>query len=105
MVEIDLSYTGATPVSPCPNCGSVLDRTTGPAGGPEPGDATICTNCHHFCVFDEALKLRQPTTEEMKKMAGDRRFVALINALAKVKARDQATSRAADTRVKVSSDE
>ena len=77
MVEIDLSYTGETPVSPCPNCGSILDRTTGPAGGPKSGDATICVNCHHFCVFDEALKLRQPTTEEMKKMAGDRRFVAL----------------------------
>ena len=80
MTEVDLSHTAETPPSECPSCGHLFDRATGPCE-PRPGDITICINCRHICTFDDAFRLREPTEDELKALAGDPQIIALINAM------------------------
>jgi hypothetical protein len=65
--------------SACTNCGEILDGATsvGCDGGPDPGDLTICIICGHLMVFDDNLKLRDPTGAEMVDAAGDKRIIAI----------------------------
>ena len=83
MSEIDLSFTGQTPKSKCPSCEHEMDQVTGPEQ-PKPGDVTICINCRHICIFDDEMKLRNPTDDEAKELAGNKEIITIMNALGKV---------------------
>ena len=67
----------------CPNCGTVHDMASAVDDNvwPKPGDASICIMCGHLSVFDEHLKLRHMTDDEVDKYAGDDRIVAAMTAL------------------------
>ena len=56
------------PPSPCTKCGTVLSRPLGPDTGiePEPGHYSFCFLCGNVMVFDDGLRLRTPTAEEIK---------------------------------------
>ena len=47
--------------SPCPSCKANLDAATkfaGPAGGPKPGDLSVCFYCGSMLEFDASLRLK-----------------------------------------------
>lgn len=75
----------------CTNCGYELDAATvvaeeiGNKTSPEEGDITICIGCGHLMVFDKDMVLRNPTDDEILKVAGDPRMVAVQKALAAIK--------------------
>lgn len=79
--------------SACTNCGKILDMVSvvdekiGKTV-PRKGDITICIKCGHVMVFCKHMKLRNPTGEEILKIAGDKRMVLLQQALSKLKGRD-----------------
>jgi hypothetical protein len=58
------------PPSPCPWCGEDLTAASGVnhPNNPEPGDCTICIYCAGWCIFDEQLLLRKPTSEEQAEI-------------------------------------
>ena len=60
---IDFSVDTKLPQSQCCACGTTLDGAAGRAA-PKPGDFSICIYCGALSVFDEDLKLREPTQEE-----------------------------------------
>jgi hypothetical protein len=81
--------------SACTNCGKVLDGATAVQETvdsrkrkhvPKPGDFTVCIVCGHLMSFDEKLQLRDPTPEEQINVAGDRRLLAIMKAIAMAKA-------------------
>lgn len=51
-----------TPLQPCPACSTLLDRACGmdlpERRGPRPGDATICTQCATFMIFNDDMSVR-----------------------------------------------
>jgi hypothetical protein len=54
----------------CPNCKVVVDACTdvnGSFGVPSPGDYSACPYCKTVAMFDEDLKLRPLTDEELKE--------------------------------------
>lgn len=57
-----------TPLNLCAVCNHELDGATqvGGENKPNPGDVSICVRCANVAVFDDDLKLRQPTAEEQK---------------------------------------
>jgi uncharacterized OB-fold protein len=69
------------PESPCPNCGKVCDAATGDRD-PNPGDASLCLYCGHLTVYDDALKMREPTDAETKWLAGNPKLVLYSKAIA-----------------------
>jgi len=76
------------PPATCPNCSAVHDMASpvdDPDAAPKAGDASICIKCGHLSVFTEALTLRDPTDEEIKKYAGDPRIVAAMKAMHEMK--------------------
>jgi hypothetical protein len=79
------------PPSVCTSCGLVMDGATGVAEDghkgdivPDPGDFTVCINCGHLMIFNEDLTLRDLTDDEMIKVAGDKRLIAIQQARARV---------------------
>lgn len=65
--------------TPCPNCGDMLEGATNMFDGcqePKDGDVSLCFRCGHVLVF-EAGRPRNPTSEEMYRIAGDRRLLLL----------------------------
>jgi hypothetical protein len=79
------------PLSACTNCGYVLDGATGVAEDdhkgdlvPDPGDFTICVYCGHLMIFTDTLTMRDLTKDEMIKVAGDKRMIAIQEARARV---------------------
>jgi hypothetical protein len=74
-----------TPKSRCTACGETLDGAAAVAAiaddaAPSPGDITVCVPCGHLMAFDDALKLRELTDDEMRAIAGDRRILAIQRA-------------------------
>jgi hypothetical protein len=62
------------PESRCPNCGHLIDAaspTPGDEGRPQPGDIAVCIQCRHVALFDEAMRLRPPTPDELKEIAAE----------------------------------
>ena len=59
----------------CPGCGRVNDLATHAgeinAGGPQPGNLSICFQCGHLAMFCDDMSLRELTDEEMHDVAGD----------------------------------
>lgn len=74
----------------CWNCRKVIDSATHFVDGkrtasrPKPGDFNICLGCNAVSVFDEELMLRQPTADELIKIANDPEVMRLSYAVAKV---------------------
>lgn len=66
----------------CLGCGKKVDDVicVSGKGSPRPGDVTVCLYCGHIMVFVEGGDLRNPTSSEMDKIAGDRRVIALQRA-------------------------
>jgi hypothetical protein len=63
--------------SRCRGCRKKLDAVTAILHNdqPEPGNITICMYCGHVQAFDENLKLRDLTDEEIYDIAGDPRIL------------------------------
>ena len=74
--------------SVCPNCGCRLNAAApfDDEGTPRPGDASICIECGHLCIFTKDMSLRHPTSEEIIKLAGHKGLVAASSALAQLHA-------------------
>jgi hypothetical protein len=72
--------------SRCLNCKKVLDSATGLDSDetPSPGDLTVCLTCGHLMVFNEKLKFRELSDEEIVETAGDPRIVKFQNVRARV---------------------
>lgn len=73
--------------TPCPQCGAGLDGALGLTddAGPKAGDITICLECRAVSVFSDAMSLREPTPDELKKLAGNRDLIAAFDILAAAK--------------------
>jgi hypothetical protein len=72
--------------SNCCECGKVLDACGGPSR-PEAGDYTMCMYCGSLNIFDEGLKLRGPTDDEIFTAAADPTFQFLRMVLERARAR------------------
>jgi hypothetical protein len=72
--------------SRCKACGYRTDAATsvGSDAKPKPGDFTVCIRCGHVMAFDDKLKLRNLTSEEMNTIAGDARLLAIQFARGKI---------------------
>lgn len=73
-----------TPKSNCTICDSPLDAATGAlhtGARPEAGDVSVCLYCGNVAVFDEALSLRSPTTEEKSIFDRDEQLAKVRNAV------------------------
>lgn len=53
----------------CPHCGAKHDAVSKLKGSavrePDPGSLSLCIKCGEFGMFDEAMKLRKLTDDEM----------------------------------------
>jgi hypothetical protein len=69
--------------SSCLNCGYEIDASTitGSTHSPKPGNIGICIRCSHIMAYDEELKVRELTSEEMKAVAGNENVLRYINSL------------------------
>lgn len=65
------------PESACLDCGKQLNGATAVDNRqrPKPGNISLCLYCGHIMAFDDALRLRNLTDEEMIEIAGDPRIV------------------------------
>jgi hypothetical protein len=63
--------------SMCLNCGQKTSLATDKGHGrkPKPGDISICTYCGHIMIFDDELKNRESTDNEIFDIAGNRDIV------------------------------
>lgn len=57
----------------CPFCGYIINAATSPTGDqpPEPGDVSICFKCTSYVVFDDNLKLRCMTDDELLELPNE----------------------------------
>lgn len=70
--------TTAVPLSHCCACGKELDYATNIEGqSPSAGAYTICLDCGHLMMFDETLRLRNLTDQEMINIAGSPELLEL----------------------------
>lgn len=78
--------TAEVPPSPCPGCGTENDMATSATGAdkPHPGSISVCFRCGHISAFDEALRLRNLTDQEMHDVAGHPVILAIQKARKKV---------------------
>jgi len=75
--------TNDIPAGACLDCGEALDAATSVGDSdstPSSGDVTICIKCGHIMAFDDLLRLRELTGEEIVDMAGDPRIIAIQKA-------------------------
>jgi hypothetical protein len=65
----------------CPRCANFLaqDSVVSGAGAPQPGDLTVCVHCGVCMVFDESLRRRIASLEDLAKV--DRAGLLLIGRL------------------------
>lgn len=75
----------------CPFCRHTLDAATAgpsnPDAVPKPGDVTVCIECGAVLLFDDGLKVRGPTPEELVEILQDRSAVAMIRTIATFRAK------------------
>lgn len=58
-------------IEKCTGCGNDLDIVShayGPRSTPYPGDVSICYYCGTISIFDDNIKRRGPTKEEVEKV-------------------------------------
>lgn len=70
------------PSSNCLHCQAHLDfaRSVGSKAKPKPGSITICFRCGHLMAFNESLRMRELTDQEMIAVAGDKNILAIQRA-------------------------
>ena len=58
---------------PCLRCHKEIDNITDPFGedSPNPGDATVCSECGHVMCFDDNLRFREITEAEKLELDTD----------------------------------
>jgi hypothetical protein len=73
-----------TPADKCSSCGYRFNATTDLTGDavPRPGDYSICIKCGHLMVFNDDLRLREPTDAEIVEVAGDPQMLDMQKAIA-----------------------
>ena len=77
------------PQSSCLACGERLAAAAAVDHDdpPKPGSCTVCFACGHIMAFDESLRLRELTADEMHDIAADRSLLAVQSARAKARKR------------------
>lgn len=72
----------------CTNCHKETNAVTcvGEEGvvAPRPGDITMCIYCGHLMGFNKDGKMQNLNSKEMLDIAGDRRILAVSDALGKL---------------------
>jgi hypothetical protein len=83
---IELRDSPTTPTA-CLNCGTLLDHALSTKGDhvPQPGDMSICLQCHHLMAFDDNIRLRELTDAELIEVAGHKDLIRAMTALAEFK--------------------
>jgi hypothetical protein len=82
-MKIKRHRASRVPKSKCLACGVRMDRATNMFDGqlkPSPEDFTICLKCGHLMIFADDLRVRELTTKEIVKIAGDKRVLLLQRA-------------------------
>lgn len=86
-MDID-KHTTRTPLSHCLDCGMIVsagapsDINAPDYRPPQPGDLAICIECAHVMAYDEDLKVRALTDDEVVEVAGDPDMVEAVNKIA-----------------------
>lgn len=80
--------THRTPGIVCPLCHHRLTQSTNVEddSAPQPQDITICIRCSGILLFDGALKLRAPTTEELQEIMDSRSGPTIAELLRRISA-------------------
>lgn len=81
------AFESDVPASPCPRCGSILDVVTGERE-PHPGDYSGCVYCGAVNRFDENLRLRPATKDEIADIRANPRVSPQLNAFLEVRVLD-----------------
>ena len=67
--------TDSVPPTTCIECGTVNDSAAFASGPgvvrPREGNISMCFECGHLAIYNEDLSLREPTIDEMLKLAKD----------------------------------
>ena len=64
----------------CPHCGAWLNSVRNDENVlPDPGDLSVCVACFNVSVFDEAFRLRLPTSEEAAEYRSEPNLRAAIS--------------------------
>jgi len=76
--------TTQLPPDHCPHCGHEITAASifGQKVAPSPEDFTVCIECRKLAVFDEKLRLRKPTPDEISEALEMPRLMELQLALA-----------------------
>lgn len=64
--------------SKCPCCGHTMNAVTGGEGEyeqPVPGDVSVCAECTSYLIFDDELKLRLMTVDEVCELDSEILYV------------------------------
>jgi hypothetical protein len=66
------------PSNACLNCGKVMDAAAHPTADhrPKPGAVAVCGYCGHVMMFDDQLKFRELTDDELVDIAGEPELLA-----------------------------
>lgn len=87
-----MSDSTVTPDSPCPYCGYVTDRSSNLSHPddeqprpPRPGDVGLCLSCGGVAVFDDDMRLREPTPVEHGRFQGDSAIAIAVDAILRVR--------------------
>jgi hypothetical protein len=79
-----------TPASACLNCGREMDAAFAVQEDnhipPTPGSVAICFDCSHIMVYDDDLKLREPSDKDIKDIAGDPDIIRAVEVIGAARA-------------------
>jgi len=78
--------TQLSPDTVCLACGTRIDACSSALGDqvPKSGDVTVCIYCGHVMVFRDGLKLDELSADEARRVAGDRKILAVQRARGEV---------------------
>jgi hypothetical protein len=83
---VDIKTT-RTPINMCLSCGYVIDAASNHKGrAPHPGAIAICLKCAHIMIFNNELKLRELTDNEVVEIAGHPEMLQMMKALGRARA-------------------
>jgi hypothetical protein len=86
-----LGEDARTPQCACLNCGALLDAAINVHADnekgalPEPGGITVCYTCGHVMAFNDDLTFRELTDREIVGIGGNKKLLAIQEALGRVK--------------------
>ena len=75
------------PPNKCLSCGTLCDAATsvGCDDAPGAGDITVCLYCGHIMAFDDHLRMRELTGDEMLDIAGNKNIIEIMKARSALK--------------------